>query len=66
MFFIVERAEQKRTTTVTVLIPPAVPTGDPPIIINISEIAEDALVRFSCGIDANPAVLVVTDWKSAT
>ena len=47
LFLTVARAEQNRTATVTVLIPPAVPTGEPPISINISETTQDALVRFS-------------------
>ena len=63
---IVARAEQNRTAMVTVFIPPAVPTGEPPIIISTSEIAEDALVKFSCGTVAKPAVLVVTDWNMDT
>ena len=54
-----------KTTTVTVLIPPAVPMGEPPINISIRHVIADALVRYSCGIVANPAVLVVIDWKKA-
>ena len=48
---------------VTVLIPPAVPTGEPPINMRNREIIVEGSVRFSWGIEANPAVLVVTDWK---
>ena len=63
---IVANAEQMRTAMVTVFIPPAVPTGEPPISIKIIDAAAEALVRFSCGIVAKPAVLVVTDWKNDT
>ena len=52
-----------KTKNVTVLIPPAVPTGLPPINIKRRQIIDDGLVRASWGINANPAVLVVTDWK---
>ena len=58
---IVANAEQMRTAMVTVFIPPAVPTGDPPISINIIDTAAEAFVRLSCGTEAKPAVLVVTD-----
>ena len=62
----VANAEQIRTVTVTVFIPPAVPTGEPPISIKIIDTAAEAFVRSSCGTDAKPAVLVVTDWKRDT
>ena len=55
-----------RTAMVTVFIPPAVPTGEPPISIKIIDTAAEAFVKFSCGTEANPAVLVVTDWKKDT
>ena len=61
LFRIVAKAEQIKTATVTVLIPPAVPTGEPPMSIRISETKAEAFVRFSCGTVAKPAVLVVTD-----
>ena len=61
LFLIVANAEQTSTATVTVFIPPAVPTGEPPISIKIIDMVAEALVRFSCGIEAKPAVLVVTD-----
>ena len=54
-----------KTTMVTVLIPPAVPTGEPPINIKIRQMIDDAFVRFSCGRVEKPAVLVVIDWKNA-
>ena len=63
---IVANAEQMRTAMVTVFMPPAVPTGEPPISIKIIDTAAEAFVRFSCGIEAKPAVLVVTDWKKDT
>ena len=63
---IVANAEQMRTAMVTVFIPPAVPTGEPPINIKIIDTAAEAFVRFSCGTEAKPAVLVVTDWKKDT
>ena len=66
LFLTVANAEQIRTAMVTVFMPPAVPTGEPPISIKIIDTAEEAFVRFSCGTDANPAVLVVTDWKKDT
>ena len=47
LFLIVANAEHIKTATVTVLIPPAVPTGDPPISIRIIEIIAEAFVRFS-------------------
>ena len=66
LFLMVANAEQTRTATVTVFIPPAVPTGDPPISIKIIDMAAEAFVKFSCGTVAKPAVLVVTDWKKDT
>ena len=57
----VANAEQIRTAMVTVFIPPAVPTGEPPMSIKIIDMAAEASVRFSCGTEAKPAVLVVTD-----
>ena len=66
LFLIVAYAEQTRTATVTVLIPPAVPTGEPPISIRMIDTAVEAFVKFSCGTEAKPAVLVVTDWKKDT
>ena len=63
---IVANAEQARTAIVTVFIPPAVPTGEPPISIKIIDTAVEAFVKFSCGTEAKPAVLVVTDWKKDT
>ena len=61
LFLTVESAVRSKTITVTVLIPPAVPTGEPPINISTREIIADVFVRFCCGSVANPAVLVVTD-----
>ena len=55
-----------RTAMVTVFIPPAVPTGEPPINIKKIDVAAEAFVKFSCGMVAKPAVLVVTDWKKET
>ena len=49
------------TAKVTVLMPPAVPTGDPPINIRSRDVRAEAFVRFSWGTVAKPAVLVVTD-----
>ena len=66
LFLIVEKAEQTRTAIVTVFIPPAVPTGEPPINIKIMDTAAEAFVKFSCAMVAKPAVLVVTDWKKET
>ena len=66
LFRMVAKAEQSRTTMVTVLTPPAVPTGEPPMNISISDTREELFVRFSCGTEAKPAVLVVTDWNRAT
>ena len=48
---------------VVVLIPPAVPTGEPPTSIIAMEITDVVSRKFSCGTLAKPAVLVVTDWK---
>ena len=61
LFLIVANAEQINTATVTVFIPPAVPTGDPPISIKRIDTIAEAFVKFSWGIEANPAVLVVID-----
>ena len=66
LFLMVANAEQIRTAMVTVFIPPAVPTGEPPISIKIIDTAAEAFVKFSCGTEAKPAVLVVTDWKNDT
>ena len=66
LFLIVARAEQARTAMVTVFMPPAVPTGEAPISIRIMDRAAEAFVRFSCGIEAKPAVRVVTDWNNDT
>ena len=63
LFLMVAMAEQSSTAIVTVFIPPAVPTGEPPMDISRRDTKEDAFVRFSCGIEAKPAVLVVTDWN---
>ena len=63
---IVANAEQMRTAMVTVFIPPAVPTGEPPTNIKMMDTAAEAFVKFSCGTVAKPAVLVVTDWKKDT
>ena len=41
------KAEQTRTATVTVFIPPAVPTGEPPMIIRTTDTVAAAFVRFS-------------------
>ena len=61
----VAMAETASTAKVTVLIPPAVPTGEPPITISSRHTMEDALVRSCWGTVAKPVVLVVTDWNSA-
>ena len=63
---IVANAEQIRTAMVTVFMPPAVPTGEPPTSIRIIDTAAEAFVRSSCTTEAKPAVLVVTDWKKDT
>jgi len=47
LFLMVANAEQISTATVTVFIPPAVPTGEPPMSIKIIDIAAEAFVRFS-------------------
>lgn len=47
LFFIVATVEHNSTAIVTVFIPPAVPTGEPPIIIKRSDTKEEAFVRFS-------------------
>ena len=61
-----ESAEENSTVMVTVLMPPAVPAGDPPINIRSRQTKAPALERFCCGMVANPAVRVVTDWNSDT
>ena len=47
LFLMVANAEQIRTAIVTVFIPPAVPTGEPPISIKIIDTVADAFVKFS-------------------
>ena len=47
LFLTVAKAEQRSTATVTVFIPPAVPTGEPPMTISSTDRAADAPVRFS-------------------
>ena len=46
-----------------VLIPPAVPTGDPPMNIRTYPAMHEISVSFSCGTDAKLAVRNVTDWN---
>ena len=43
----VEIAVEINTTRDTVFIPPAVPTGDPPILIKSNEMIDVAWVKFS-------------------
>ena len=62
-FRIVAYAVASKTTIVTVLTPPAVPTGEPPINISNKQRIAVVSVKFSCGTVATPAVLVVMDWK---
>ena len=50
---------------VTVLIPPAVDAGEPPINIKIMVSSLDASVKALVSIVLNPAVLGVTDWKKS-
>ena len=47
LFLMVASAEHMRTAMVTVFIPPAVPTGEPPTSIKIIDTAAEAFVRFS-------------------
>ena len=47
LFFMVATADAIRTAAVTVLIPPAVPVGEPPMNMSISDTNDDAFVRFS-------------------
>ena len=61
LFFFFFYAEKNSTAMVTVLTPPAVPTGEPPMNMRNSEKTAEVLVRFCCGTEANPAVLVVMD-----
>ena len=63
LFLIAEYAVENNTIIVTVLIPPAVPTGEPPINIKNKQRIAEAFVKFSCGMVAKPAVRVVIDWK---
>ena len=58
-----DRREATRIINVVVLIPPAVPEGEPPINIKIEQMIIVHLRSPSCGIVQKPAVLVVTDWK---
>ena len=47
LLLMVENDEHTRTAMVTVFIPPAVPTGEPPINIKITDTEADAFVKFS-------------------
>ena len=58
---ITDRAVAEITKNVTVLIPPAVPTGEPPINMSNIQMSVEGTVRDSCGTEAKPAVRVVTD-----
>ncbi len=61
----VEPTVTSSTTRVVVFIPPAVEPGQPPINISATE---STFVKLPCApmsTDANPAVLVFTDWNSA-
>lgn len=49
----VANIDTNSTAIVTVFIPPAVPTGEPPISIKSTEMIAEVLVRSSCGIVAN-------------
>jgi hypothetical protein len=61
LFLMVATADAINTAIVTVLIPPAVPTGEPPMNINSNDKIAVESVKFCCGIVQNPADLVVTD-----
>ena len=50
-----------KTIKVVVLIPPAVPTGEPPTNIRINVKIEEAFVKFSCGKVEKPEALVFAD-----
>lgn len=54
---------KKRMADVTVLTPPAVLAGEPPIYISTMEITFEAYVILPCPIESKPAVLNVTDWN---
>ena len=49
---------------VVVLIPPAVPAGEPPMNISIHPRSLELSVSPDCDTDAKPAVRVVTDWNA--
>ena len=55
-----EITQNIRIAKVTVLTPPAVPAGDPPMIIKNIETKEEASVSAPCATVSNPAVRVVT------
>ena len=57
--------ERNRTANVAVFIPPAVEPGEPPMSIRIIMIADPDSSIAARSVVLNPAVLVVTDWKSA-
>ena len=54
---------QEKNADVTVLTPPAVLAGEPPIYISTMEITFEAYVILPCPIESKPAVLNVTDWN---
>ena len=58
---IMETTVNTSTAIVVVLIPPAVPDGDPPINIKRQHTRAVDLFNPDCEMVQNPAVLVVTD-----
>ena len=62
--FSTQSTVRKSIAAVVVLIPPAVPAGDPPINIRIHPSSLELSVSPDCDTDANPAVRVVTDWNA--
>ena len=59
-----EMTVRATSAKVVVLIPPAVPAGEPPINIRIQPSSRELSVSPDWDTDANPAVRVVTDWNA--
>ena len=62
-FLSTQRTVRTSIAAVVVLIPPAVPAGEPPTNIRIHPISLELSSSPACDTVAYPAVLVVTDWN---
>src|SRR5690606_3213669 len=63
---IVATTDNSSTDSVVVLMPPAVPPGDPPMNISVMSTNCDALLSSLIGTELNPAVRAVVDMNAAS